>query len=252
MYRNDLFEGQVVLVTGGNGGIGGSLVSAFLAHGATVVSTDIGSEPKVSHANLTFETLDVTDVASVQNLVRQTVARHKRIDILINAAGVVSSGAAATISELEWDRVLDINLKGTFFVCQAVMETMKRNGYGRIINLGSVLGKNGGNPRPWIDPAEQDKAGNVAYGVSKAGVHALTAYLAKELASHGITVNALAPGPIASAMTTRFPETLRSLIPVGRMGTADEVCTATLFLASRQSAFITGEVLDVNGGLWVD
>ena len=252
MYSRDLYKGQVALITGGNGGIGSALVSAFLEHGATVIAVDLGSESKVDHPNLTFETLDVTDIGAIHALTQRITARHGRIDVLINAAGIVASGSAAAISEASWDRVLDINLKGTFFTCQAVLESMKKNCYGRIINLGSVLGKNGGNPRPWIDPSEQDKAGNIAYGVSKAGVHALTAYLAKELASHGITVNAIAPGPIASAMTTSFPETLRNLIPVGRMGTADEVCTATLFLASRQSSFITGEILDVNGGLWVD
>jgi NAD(P)-dependent dehydrogenase (short-subunit alcohol dehydrogenase family) len=148
--------------------------------------------------------------------------------------------------------VIDINLKGTFLMCQAVMVIMKQQKFGRIINLGSVLGKNGGNPRPWIDPTEQDRAGNVAYGVSKAGVHMLTVYLAKELASFGITVNAVAPGPISSAMTTNFPKILRDLIPAGRMGNASEVASAILFLAAPNSAFITGEILDVNGGLWAD
>jgi len=143
-------------------------------------------------------------------------------------------------------------LKGTFFSCQSVMPVMKRQKYGRIINIGSVLGKNGGNPRPWLDPNEQERAGNVAYGITKAGVHALTAYLAKELASFGITVNAVAPGPISSAMTTAFPEILRNLIPVGRMGQAEEVADAILFLATRKSSFITGEVIDINGGLWND
>jgi 3-oxoacyl-[acyl-carrier protein] reductase len=103
-----------------------------------------------------------------------------------------------------------------------------------------------------MDRAEQDRAGNVAYGVSKAGVHAMTFFLARELATDGITVNAVAPGPVASAMTTNFPAPLQALIPVGRMGRAEEVAAAICFLAGPDAGFITGEVLDINGGMWAD
>ncbi len=172
--------------------------------------------------------------------------------MLVNVAGTVSFGAAETLPEAEWERVLAVNLKGTFLCCQAVIGGMRARKYGRIINIGSILGKNGGNARPWLDRAEQANASNVAYGVSKAGVHAMTMFLARELAADGITVNAVAPGPIASAMTANFPQRLRDLIPVGRMGTADEVARACLFLADESSGYITAEILDVNGGLWGD
>jgi 3-oxoacyl-[acyl-carrier protein] reductase len=132
------------------------------------------------------------------------------------------------------------------------MAGMKRRRHGRIVNLGSVVGKNGGNARPWIDPTEQDGAANAVYGASKAGVHALTAYLARELAVHGVTVNAVAPGPIATGMTRNFPDTLKALVPAGRMGTLDDVVHAVLFLASPASSYVNGEVLDVNGALWCD
>jgi 3-oxoacyl-[acyl-carrier protein] reductase len=145
-----------------------------------------------------------------------------------------------------------VNLKGTFLACQSVIPAMRRRRYGRIVNLGSVIGKNGGNPRPWIDPAEQAQASNAAYGASKAGVHAVTFFLARELASDGITVNAVAPGPVASAMTADFPPALQALIPVGRMGRAEDVAAAVLFLAGEEAGFVTGEVLDVNGGMWAD
>jgi 3-oxoacyl-[acyl-carrier protein] reductase len=170
----------------------------------------------------------------------------------VNVAGVVSTGAAATLAEEEWDRVLGVNLKGSFLCCQAAIPAMRANGYGRIVNIGSIIGKNGGNARPWLDPAEQAHAGNVAYGVSKAGVHAMTFFLARELAADGITVNAVAPGPIASAMTTSFPAQLQALIPLGRMGRAEDVAAAIVFLAGPGAAFITGEVLDVNGGMFAD
>ncbi|MCX7864307.1 MAG: SDR family oxidoreductase, partial [Novosphingobium sp.] len=112
--------------------------------------------------------------------------------------------------------------------------------------------KNGGNPRPWIDASEQQSAGNAAYGAAKAGVHALTLYLAKELAACGITVNAVAPGPIASPMTSTLPQALIRQIPLGRMGQASEVAAAVAWLCSEEAAFVTGEILDINGGLWMD
>lgn len=252
MYSPDLLKGRVALVTGAAGGIGQAVVEAFLQAGAVVVGADLGQQAGLKHDRLFWIPLDVTQSKNIQACVEQAVAAHGRIDILVNVAGVVSAGNAQNLSEKEWDRVIDINLKGTFLMCQAVMPVMKQQKFGRIINLGSVLGKNGGNPRPWIDPSEQDRAGNVAYGVSKAGVHIMTVYLAKELASFGITVNAVAPGPIGSAMTTNFPQVLRDLIPAGRMGKASEVASAILFLAAPDTAFITGEILDINGGLWAD
>ena len=252
MYSPELLKGRVALVTGAAGGIGQAVVEAFLQAGAFVVGADLGQQAGLTHDRLSWIPLDVTQPKNIQACVEQAVAAHGRIDILVNVAGVVSAGNAQNLSEQEWDRVIDINLKGTFLMCQAVMPVMKQQKFGRIINLGSVLGKNGGNPRPWIDPSEQDRAGNVAYGVSKAGVHIMTVYLAKELASFGITVNAVAPGPIGSAMTTNFPQVLRDLIPAGRMGKASEVASAILFLAAPDTAFITGEIIDINGGLWAD
>jgi 3-oxoacyl-[acyl-carrier protein] reductase len=242
-------EGRVALVTGAAGGIGSATAMALAAAGARLALADRVA-PQVPQALCLA--VDVTDSASVAAMVARTRASLGGPHILVNVAGVVSMGAAATLAEAEWDRVLDVNLKGTFLCCQAVIPAMRQAGHGRIINLGSIIGKNGGNARPWIDPGEQDRSSNVAYGVSKAGVHALTAFLARELARDGITVNAVAPGPVASAMTTNFPEALRALIPAGRMGRAEEVAAAITFLAGPEAGFITGEVLDVNGGMWSD
>lgn len=254
IYNFDLLKGRVALVTGGSGGIGLAVCEALTQCGAHVVAADISNpiDDVVFHPDIESCVLDVTSRSDVQACVEEIIGRFGRLDILVNVAGVVSTGSAEHLQEAEWDRVININLKGTFLCCQSVIPQMRRQGFGRIINLGSVIGKNGGNPRPWIDPQEQNRASNVAYGVSKAGVHIMTSFLAKELASSGVTVNAVAPGPVASAMTTNFAPSLRELIPVGRMGAAAEVACAVVFLAAPQSSFISGETLDVNGGIWCD
>ncbi len=246
------FTGQVALVTGGAGGIGGAVARALHEEGARVVCADLAEPMGPADARFRSAVLDVRRSGDVRRLVDGILAKEGRIDLLVNVAGVVSHGSAEALAEAEWDRVMDVNLKGTFLCCQAVMAAMRDQRYGRIVNIGSVVGKNAGNARPWLAPDEQKVSGNVAYGVSKAGVHAITGFLAKELAAHGVTVNAVAPGPIATAMTTRFPEALRALVPVGRMGELGDIVRAVLFLSARDSGFITGEVLDVNGGMWCD
>lgn len=253
MFSSDLLNDRVALVTGGAGGIGRAVTLALAEHGAQVVSADLTDQAATStELPIQHVKLDVTSRADVDQCVERIIQKYGRLDILVNVAGIVSLGNARDLAEAEWDRVININLKGTFLSCQAVIASMSQQRYGRIINLGSVIGKNGGNPRPWLDPKEQDRASNIAYGVSKAGVHVMTSFLAKELAGSGITVNAVAPGPVASAMTTSFPQSLRDLIPVGRMGEATDVARAVLFLSAPESSFITGEVLDVNGGIWCD
>lgn len=251
-------EARKTMVFGAAGGIGGAIAAVFAREGADVALVDArpaddAAKSVRSHGRLALPlTADITSRREVNEAVAATLAQFGHIDALVNAAGVTSFGSAATLEEAEWDRVLAINLKGVMLSCQAVIPAMCAARSGRIINIGSVLGKNGGNARPWIDPSEQLVSSNIAYGVSKAGVHALTLYLARELAAHGVCVNAVAPGPIASAMTRNFPERLKAAIPLGRMGTAQEVAETVLFLASDAASFITGEIIDVNGGAWGD
>ncbi|WP_157961500.1 SDR family NAD(P)-dependent oxidoreductase [Acuticoccus kandeliae] len=251
-------QDKIALVTGAAGGIGNAIAQAFAAEGAHLVVGDIKNLPALkdslsAHAgSVTVVELDVADPASVRHFVDTAEKVHGRVDIIANCAGIARYGAAETLTEAVWDEVLDINLKGTFLCCQAVIPLMRRQQSGRIINIGSVIGKNGGNARAWLDRDELNKSGNIAYGVSKAGVHIITSFLARELAAEGITVNAIAPGPIASEMTKSFPDSLKLLVPVGRMGRAEEVAEAAVYLASDLAGFVTAEILDVNGGMWAD
>ena len=251
-------EGRTALITGAAGGIGGATARAFAREGADLCLSDvtdtaaIAAEVGALGRKAVEIRTDVTDRADVQKMVDTALEGLGRIDILVTVAGVTSLGNADSVDEAEWDRVLDINLKGTWLCCQAVMAPMRAQKYGRIVTVGSLIGKNGGNPRPWLNRDEQLGSSNVAYGASKAGVHAVTYFLAKELAADGITVNSVSPGPIATKMTAGINPRLLDIIPVGRMGTTDEVADALLFLASETSGFITGETLDINGGIMVD
>ncbi len=251
-------ENRVALVTGAAGGLGQATALRLAAEGARLCLFDqrppeeIADQARAQGAQALALTVDVTNSASISEAVEKALHQFGRIDVLVNIAGISSHGGSDDVTEALWNHVLSTNLTSVFLMCKALLPAMREQGYGRIVNISSVLGKNGGNPRPWISADEQKKAGNVAYGAAKAGIHALTCFLAKENAHRGITVNAIAPGPIATAMTRNLPETLRNLIPVGRMGEPNDVADAVAFLAGEQAGFITGEILDVNGGIWMD
>lgn len=251
-------ENRIAIITGAAGGLGSATAQRLAQEGAHLCLSDRAPCPELLasvHAcgvRAMDVPADVTHAAAVSHLVERTLAEFNRIDVLVNIAGISSHGSSDDVDEAEWERVIRGNLTSVFLCCKAVLPAMRAQGYGRIVNMSSVLGKNGGNARPWIDAAEQKRAGNLAYGASKAGVNALTFFLAKENARHGITVNAVAPGPIATHMTRNLPQSLKDLIPAGRMGTPQDVADVVAFLAGEAAGFVTGEVLDVNGGLWVD
>ncbi|WP_256582258.1 SDR family NAD(P)-dependent oxidoreductase [Pseudomonas sp. MYb185] len=241
----------LALVTGACGAIGKACCERLLAEGYRVLATDMQPGSSLP-AQVSFRGLDVTDEQAVARLVEEGEARYGQITALVNVAGVVSRGRAIDLPVAEVERVWRINVLGTLIVCQQVGQRMAARGRGAIVNIGSVVGKNAGNARPWLDPSELERAGNVAYGMSKSAIHTLTGFLAKELASQGVRVNAVAPGPIATQMTDSFPESLRALVPAGRMGTPEEVAHAVHFLLDERSGFISGEIIDVNGALWCD
>jgi NAD(P)-dependent dehydrogenase (short-subunit alcohol dehydrogenase family) len=249
---------RVALITGAAGVIGSAIARRFAASGIDLCLADgascseLARELASNGTRVITRELDVSKPTAIDAVVSDTCSTLGRLDILAAVAGVTSLGSIASITPEEWDRVHSINLRGLFFTVQAALAAMRPQQWGRIITIGSVLAKNGGNPRPWLDASEQEKAANAAYGAAKAGVHALTLYAVKEAAVDGITVNCIAPGPIAGPMTKTFPPALLAQIPTGRMGTPDEVAAVAAFLASNEAAFMTGEIIDINGGLWMD
>ena len=249
---------RVAIVTGAAGGLGRAAALRLAEEGALLVLVDrapcqeiLSSVLKRGVRAIAVEA-DITSSEAIAGVVERALSEFGRIEVLINIAGISSHGSSDEVTEELWEKVLRGNLTSVFLFCKAVLPSMRQQRYGRIVSISSVLSKHGGNPRPWIDPAEQKRAGNLAYGAAKAGVNAMTFFLAKENASYGITANVIAPGPIATHMTRNFSATLQQLIPMGRMGTPEEVADAIAYLAGDAAGYVTGEVHDVNGGLWVD
>ena len=237
-------EGQVAIVTGGGGGIGKATCLAFAREGADLVIPEVNiANAEAAAAEIqalgrkceVIET-DVSNGDSVRAMVRQTLDAFGRVDILVNNAGIFSYTRIDVCTEEEWDRMMVVNLKGPFLCSQAVMETMKAQRSGRIINLGSLAGQVGGI------------VASAPYSASKAGVMCLTKSLARVLGEYGITVNSIAPGVAATEMAKNHPD-MRAQIPLGRVADASEIASAILFLASEEGRYLTGATLDVNGGI---
>lgn len=246
------FRDQVVMVTGGSRGIGRQIAGAFGAASARVVvgSTSAagaaagGEAVRAAGGEALGLVVDVSDRSSVERFVSAALERWGRIDVLVNNAGVCPQTPFEEIEPEEWDRVLAVNLRGVFFCMRAVVPTMKKQGRGCIINISSIAGKVGGLVVP------------PHYSASKAGVDCLTKAAARYLAPHGVRVNALSPANIVTDMTSEWPsekrEQMEAQCPLKRFGTPPEVAAVVLFLASPQAGYITGEIVDVNGGLLMD
>ncbi len=245
-------EDKVALITGGGRGIGRASAIALAREGAYVAVGDIDTALldatlaaiQAVGGEATAYEMDVSDRRQVQQVVNAVCDRFGRIDVLLNNAGIYEILSFEEITEEQWDRLLDINLKGVFLCSQATTGVMKRQRSGRIINMSSSAGKTGG------------VLCGVHYAVSKAGIICLTKSLARELGPYGITVNAIAPGRIDTPMIQSASEEENAALcqqtPLRRLGTPEDVAHAVVFLASNEAGFITGEVLDVNGGLLMD
>jgi 3-oxoacyl-[acyl-carrier protein] reductase len=241
---------RVAFVTGASRGIGRATALALCRAGFDIVvasrdiekDQEVAAEIRACSGEAMTVNLDVASPASVKQAFAKALAGKSRIDVLVNNAGVTRDGLAVRMKPADWDLVLRTNLDGAFLCTQAVLPGMMRNRWGRIINITSVVGQ-AGSP------------GQTNYAASKAGLIGLTKSLAQEMASRGITVNAVAPGYIATDMTATLAEEVRqkilAAVPLGRMGTPEDVAAAVKFLASEDASYITGQVLAVNGGMYM-
>ena len=240
---------RVALVTGASRGIGRTIALALARLGAIVVPSDVladevrgvAAEIERAGGRATAAKLNVTDPAAVDATVAMALERYGRIDVLVNNAGIARDNLLARMKREDWQIVLDVNLSGAFNCMQAVMRPMMKQRSGRIVSISSVVGQMG-------------NAGQANYGASKAGLIGLSKSLAREIAGRNITVNVVAPGLIDTDMTRVLPENVRnewaSKIPLGRLGSAEDVASAVCFLASDEAAYVTGQVLAVNGGMY--
>ena len=243
-------QGKVALITGGAQGIGRSIANLFAREGANIALCDV-NEPGVKAAadeiavQFKVQTLgvktDVTQIADCEALAKAILDKFGKIDVLVNNAGITKDNLLIRMSDEEWDRVLAVNLKGSFNCTKAVARTMLKTRSGRIINICSVVGQMG-------------NAGQANYSASKGGLIALSKTCAREFASRNVLVNAIAPGFIKTAMTDKLSDeqkkALSAIIPLERIGMPEDVAGAALFLASDESSYITGQVIAVNGGMY--
>ncbi|MGA8753501.1 3-oxoacyl-[acyl-carrier-protein] reductase [Candidatus Deferrimicrobium sp.] len=243
-------SGKVALVTGSARGIGRSIAELFGAEGATVVVNDVGSDAgaretlaalEAAGGKGSVEMFDVSDAAQVDAGVKNILAVHGRIDVLVNNAGITRDNLLLRMSEEEFDAVIRVNLKGTFLLTKTVTRHMMKQRSGKVVNISSVVGMMG-------------NAGQSNYAAAKAGIIGFTKATARELASRNITVNAIAPGFIRTAMTAALPEAVQKAflaqIPLGRFAEPREVAELALFLSCDASSYITGQVLGINGGMY--
>jgi NAD(P)-dependent dehydrogenase (short-subunit alcohol dehydrogenase family) len=247
------FEQQIVVITGGTSGLGYALTESFLESGAKVygcgmddsklVEAQATLAEKYPQGRFDIAAVDVRDTNGLKNWLQTIYREEQRIDVLINAAGICSTVPTTEVDTGLWDRIMEINVRGTFFACQTVAEMMKERGYGRMVNVSSISAYNGGT---LVSPP---------YGASKAAIVALTKSFASLYSRYGINVNAVSPGPFKTDMIADFTaEGVAGMIsktPDGRLGEVSDVVQSILFLSDQAASHITGATLDINGGLYM-
>jgi 3-oxoacyl-[acyl-carrier protein] reductase len=243
-------QGRVALVTGASQGIGRACALALAKAGATVALAarneaklaEVAAEIEAAGGKAVPFALDVASEESIKAGAKAVIGSLGKVEILVNNAGITRDGLVLRMKRADWDDVISTNLTGSFLLTQAILSAMLKNRWGRIINISSVVGRTG-------------QAGQVNYAASKAGLLGMTRALAREVASRGVTVNAVAPGYIETPMTAVLDEKQRDAmiaqIPLGRAGTEADVAQAVLYLASEGAGYVTGHVLDVNGGMFM-
>jgi 3-oxoacyl-[acyl-carrier protein] reductase len=241
------FEGKIAIVTGASRGIGRAIARRLASEGATVVAVARGENARATVDEIIaaggaaeVASADMTDTASLERLIAGVIERHGRIDVLVSNAGITRDQLLLRMKRADWDDVVATNLTATFVLCQAALKPMLKQRAGRIVAISSVVGQSG-------------NAGQANYAASKAGLIGFCKSLAREVASRNITANVVAPGLIATDMTKAISADVQkdwsTQIPLGRVGSADEVAAAVCFLASDEASYITGQVLGVNGGM---
>lgn len=237
-------DGQVALVTGAAGGIGRAVVAAFCEAGAEVIAVDIAPEGGAFPPQARYRRCDVTDRAATETLIDDEIKASGKIDILVLCAGTIANTPLVQSTDEEWRSILDVNLMGTVNPVRKLFPIMAERGFGKIVALGSIAAKIGG------------VAAGPAYVSAKSAVHGLMKWVAKAGAGKGVYANVIAPGPVEtpmwSAVTERAPPSAHGSVPLGRFGQPEDVAQSILFLCSPASNWITGTVLDVNGGMLMD
>ena len=240
------FEGKKILITGATGGIGNSLIKKFVSLNGTVLATGTNIEKldvlKDEFPNIHTLKFDISDHSKIDEFIENASSQLSGLDILVNNAGITKDNLSLRMKNEEWQKVIDINLTSTFYLCKFAVKKMLKNKYGRIINITSIVGHTG-------------NLGQANYSASKAGMVAMSKTLAIEYARKNITVNCVSPGFIQTSMTDKIVESIKaaltSRIPMSKLGTGEDVSNTVAFLASDAASYITGETIHVNGGMYM-
>jgi len=240
------FKNKKILITGATGGIGGSLVKKFLSLGGTVLATGTNSERleliKKDNPNVKIKKFNLSEHSEIESFINSSISELGGLDILVNNAGVNVDNLSLRMKDDEWKKVIDINLTSTFLLSKYGIKSMLKNKFGRVVNITSIVGHTG-------------NLGQANYSASKAGIIGMSKSLAIEYAKKNITVNCVSPGFITSNMTEKIAEKVRqfltSRIPMGKLGTGEDVSNCVAFLSSESASYVTGETIHVNGGMYM-
>jgi|TARA_B100000787_G_scaffold165087_1_gene148570 3-oxoacyl-[acyl-carrier protein] reductase len=240
------FKNKKILITGATGGIGNALVKKFLSLGGTVLATGTNNEKlnilKNEFPKINVLKFDISNHLKIENFIEDASSLLSGLDVLVNNAGITMDNLSLRMKNEEWQKVIDINLSSTFYLCKYAIKKMLRNKYGRVVNISSIVGHTG-------------NVGQSNYSASKAGMVAMSKSLAIEYAKKNITINCVSPGFIQTKMTDKIDESMKAIltsrIPMSKLGTGEDVSNTVAFLSSDASSYITGETIHVNGGMYM-